>query len=43
MELDLVEDAGGKCELRGSGALDHHLRVAAASLARVIAVVTSFT
>ncbi len=42
MELELVEDAGGKCQLRDCGAVDQDVLVAAASLARVIAVVTSF-
>jgi len=28
MELQLVEDAGGKCELRGSGPVDQHVLVA---------------
>ena len=27
-KLDLVEDAGGKCELRGSGAVYQHVLVA---------------
>src|SRR5918996_2184449 len=28
MELDLVEDAGGKCERRGSDAVDQHVLIA---------------
>ena len=28
MDLELVEDAGGECELRGSGAVDQHVLVA---------------
>jgi hypothetical protein len=28
MEVELVADAGGECELRGSGAVDQHVLVA---------------
>ena len=43
VELELVEDTGGKSELCGSGAMDEHVLVTADCLARVIAVVTSCT
>ena len=34
MELELVEDAGGKCELRDSGPVDQHVLVARSLLWR---------
>ena len=43
MDLELVEDAGSERELRGCGAVDQHVLVAAARLASVIAVLTSGT
>jgi hypothetical protein len=43
MKLELVEDAGGECELRGCGAVDKHVLVARSVLGWVIALVTSFT
>ena len=43
MELELVEDAGGKSELGDSGPVDEHVLVARGLLGSVIAVVTSST
>jgi hypothetical protein len=43
MELELVEDAGGERELRGSGAVNQHAPVACGVFACAIAAVTSFT
>jgi hypothetical protein len=43
VDLELVEDAGGECELRRAGAVDEHVPVARSLLARVIAVSTSET
>jgi hypothetical protein len=43
MELEFVEDAGGRCELGGSGAVDEHVLVGRRLLGLVIAVVMSLT